>query len=352
LVGALAAGFAFAVNEQQSLGLDLGGKLGGPLFAVAGPTIYPSGSNAGSGTLTAAITDPAGFTPDNFILTKTAGGFEATDLATGQVTALGNGPTVDLDGMTVTVSGTVQIGDAFKLEPTATAAQSFAATISDPSAIAAASPYVVTTGNNVGNVRAAAENPVAGTALPPGAVMVPAARFGQPISIKFTSDTSFEVLSSTNLVIASGTFSATSGAEIAIAYPSPAPMGEVVPISLSPGTAATGDTFALTPGGAGSNGNMVGMAGLATQNLLSGQTFGGAYAALVTSVGSRGQEAKVAAQAAQAVLTQAQHTQQSLSGVNLDEQAAHLVAFQQAYQAAAKVIATAQTLFQSLLNAV
>ena len=85
---------------------------------------------------------------------------------------------------------------------------------------------------------------------------------------------------------------------------------------------------------------------------MSGQTFGSAYAALVTNVGSRGQEAKVAAQAAQAVLTQAQNTQQSLSGVNLDEQAAHLVAYQQAYQAAAKVIATAQTLFQSLLNAV
>ena len=351
-VGGLAATFAAAVNRQQSLGLDLNGNLGEPLFSVAGPTVYPSGSNTGSGTLTAVITDPNSFTPGDFILTKTASGFEATDTATGQQTALAGGPILSLDGMTITVSGTVQNGDTFKLEPTATAAQSLTATVSDPSAVAAAAAYVATPGNNVGNVQATVSTPIASTALPPGTIVVPASEFGQPISIQFTSSSSFEVLSSSNSVIASGSFSAGSGAEIAIAYPAPpAPSGEVVPILLSSGTVATGDTFALTPGGAGSDGNIVGMAGLATQDLSSGQTFGNAYAALVTEVGSQGQAAKVAAQAAQAVLTQAQATQQSVSGVNLDEQAADLVSYQQAYQAAAQVIATTQTLFDSLLTA-
>jgi flagellar hook-associated protein 1 len=351
-VGGLAAGFTFAINQQQSLGLDLNGNLGGPLFSVAGPTVYPSQSNTGSGTLTATISNPAGFTPGDFILTKTSSGFQATDIATGQVTALGNGPTLNLDGITITVSGTVATGDSFKLEPTATAAQSFAATTGDPSAIAAASPYVATAGNNLGSVQTTVGNAVSGGSLPPGTVVVPATNFGQPISIEFTSSSTFQVLSSGNSVIASGSYSATSGAEIAITYPSSAPAGEVVPISLSPGTAVAGDSFAITPGGTGSSGNIVGLAGLATKNLISGQTLGSSYAALVTNVGSRGQEAKVTAQAAQAVLTQAQKTQQSISGVNLDEEAAHLVAYQQAYQAAAKVIATAQTLFDSLLNAV
>jgi flagellar hook-associated protein 1 FlgK len=82
-VGALAAGFASAVNNQQSLGLDLNGNLGGPLFSVAGPIVYASGSNTGSGTLTAAITDPTGFSPADFILTKTASGFQATNTAHG-----------------------------------------------------------------------------------------------------------------------------------------------------------------------------------------------------------------------------------------------------------------------------
>ena len=49
---------------------------------------------------------------------------------------------------------------------------------------------------------------------------------------------------------------------------------------------------------------------------------------------------------------QAQSAQQSVSGVNLDEQAADLVSYQQAYQASAQVIATAQTMFQNLLSAV
>jgi flagellar hook-associated protein 1 len=352
-VGALAATFAAAVNTQQSLGLDLNGNLGGPLFSVAGPAVYPSASNTGSGALTAAITDPNAFQPGDFILTETASGFEATDIANGQETALGNGPTLNLDGMTITVSGAVQTGDSFKLEPTALAAQSFTTTLSDPSAIAAASPYVATAGNNVGNVQATVGAPVSGSALPAGTIVVPAGDFGQPVSIQFTSGTSFNVLSSSNSVIASGSFSATSGAEIAIAYPSPpAPAGEVVPVSLSPGTPAAGDSFALTPGGAGSNGNMVALASLATQDLSQGQTFDNAYAALVTTVGSQGQDAKISAQAAQAVLTQAQSTQQSVSGVNLDEQAADLVSYQQAYQAAAQVIATTQTLFDSLLTAV
>ena len=97
---------------------------------------------------------------------------------------------------------------------------------------------------------------------------------------------------------------------------------------------------------------MTAMAGLATQTLLAGQTLGSAYATLVTTLGSRGQEAQVAAQAAQAVLSRAQTTQQSISGVNLDQEAADLVSYQQAYQAAAQVIAAAQTLFSSLLTAV
>jgi flagellar hook-associated protein 1 FlgK len=295
-------------------------------------------------------------------LTKTTAGFEATNVATGQTTALGNGSVFSLDGMTITVSGAVQAGDSFKLEPTAAAAQSLSVAISDPSAIAAASPYVATAGtlnsdgtitdHNLGNVQATVGGPVASGTLPPGAVPVPSTVFGQPLSIVFTSASDFEVRSSNGSVIASGALNATSGAELAIAYPAPAPAGEVVTVSLSSGTAAAGDSFTLTPGGVGSNGNMVGIAGLATQQLLSRQTLANAYSALVTTVGSRGQEAQVAAQAAQGVLTQAQKSQQSISGVNLGEQAANLVSYQQAYQAAAQVIATAQTLFTSLLSAV
>jgi flagellar hook-associated protein 1 FlgK len=362
-IGALAAGLALAVNTQQSLGLDQNGNLGRPLFSLAGPAVYAATTNRGSGTLSATLSDSAQFVPGDFILTKTAGGFEATNTATGQTTALGNGPTLSLDGMTIAVSGSVQSGDSFKLEPTATAAQTLMVAAADPAAIAAAAPYVVTAGamsgtgtivdTNQGTVQASIGGPLASSALPSGAVMVPASLFGQTLAIVFTSAANFEVRTSAGAIVASGAVSPTVGAEIAIAFPSPpAPGGEVDTVSLSAGTAAPGDTFTLTPGGVGSNGNIAAMAALATQKLVSGQTLGDAYAAFVTALGDNGQEAQIAATAAQGVMARAQQAQQSISGVNLDEQATNLVAYQQAYQAAAQVIAAAQSMFQSLLSAV
>ncbi|HWB51611.1 MAG TPA: flagellar hook-associated protein FlgK [Stellaceae bacterium] len=352
-VGALAAALAAAVNTQQTLGLDLNGAQGAGLFAVGGPTVLADKANTGSGTLTAAITNTNAFLPGNFIVTKTASGYEATNTATGQVSALGSGPSLTLDGMTLAVSGTIDTGDSFEVEPTATAAQTLKLTASDPALIAAASPYVATPGNNLGNVSASAFSAAASGSLPAGAVILPASYFGQNLTVKFTSATSFDVLSAGNTVIASGSFNAGGGAAIGVGYPSPpAPAGEVAAVSLSAGTAAAGDSFSLTPGGINSNGNVLTMTGIASQNIVSGQSLSSAYSVLVGQVGSAGQTAKFNAQAAQGLMGQIQSVQQSISGVNLDEQAADLVSFQQAYQAAAQIIASAQSLFQTLLTAV
>lgn len=352
-VGGIAAALAASMNEQQSLGLDLNGAQGANLFSVGGPSVLAAATNTGGGTLTAAITDTNSFVPGNYIVAKTAGGYQATNIVTGQVTSLGAGPSLSLDGMTLTVSGTINTGDSFEIEPTATAAQTLKVATGDPNAVAAASAYVATPGSNIGNVTASAFSAAASGSLPAGTVIVPGSYFGQNLTVKFTSATAFNVLSPLNTVIGSGTFSASGGAQVAIAYPSPpAPAGEVATFSLSPGTPAAGDTFALTPGGVNSNGNVQAMAGLASQTLISGQTLSSAYAALAAQVGSAGQAANFAAQTAQGVLSQVQTVQQSISGVNLDQQAADLVSYQQAYQAAAQVIASAQTLFQSLLTAI
>jgi flagellar hook-associated protein 1 len=350
-VGGMAVSLAQAVNTQQSLGLDLNGALGSGLFSVGGPSVLAASTNTGSGTLTAAITNTNAFTPGNFIVANTASGFQATNTATGQVTNLGSGPSLALDGMILTVSGTVNIGDSFEVEPTATAAQTLKMVTADPNAVAAASVYVATPGGNIGNVTASAFSPARSGSLPAGTAFVPAANFGQNLTVKFTSATTYNVLSSSNAVIASGSFSAGSGAQIAIRYPGSAPAGEVAVVTLSPGTPAAGDSFVLTPGGIGSNGNILAMTGLSSQNLIAGQTLNNAYAGLVGRI-SAGQTATIAVQTAQGVLSQVTAVQQSISGVNLDEQAANLVQFQQAYQAAAQVIASAQILFQNLLAAV
>ena len=350
-VGALAVAVSSAINQQQSLGLDLNGSLGTSLFSVAGPQVIADTANTGSGTLTAAITNPTAFVPANFIIAKTTSGYEATNTTTGQVTALGNGPNFSLDGMSLTVSGTINTGDTFELEPTAAAAQTFKVVDTDPSTIAAASPYVATPGANLGDVTASTASPASSGSLSAGTPIIPASEFGQNLTIKFTSPTTFNVLSASNAVLASGSFSTTNGAEVAITYPSSAPAGEVAVVTLSSGTAATGDTFSLTPGGPDSNGNIVAMSALSSQNLLSSQTLTSAYATLVSQVGSAGQSANFSVSATQGVLNQVQAVQQSISGVNLDEQAADLVNFQQAYQASAQVIATTQTLFQGLITA-
>lgn len=351
-LGGIAAALAAAMNTQQSLGLDLQGNLGTNLFSVNGPAVIPAQANTGGGSLTATISNANSFQPGDYTVTKTATGYQATDIETGQTTALGSGPALNLDGMSLSVSGAINIGDSFTVEPTANAARTLTVALTNPGGIAAALPYVATPGANLGNVTASAFSAAASGSLPAGAAIVPAAFFGQNLTVQFTSATGFNVVTAGNAVVASGSFSAAGGAQIAIAYPSPAPAGEVATMTLSAGTPAAGDSFAVTPGGVASNGNIVAMSNLAGQNLLSGQTLSSAYASLVGQVGSVGQAASFSAATAQGVLNQAQSVQQSISGVNLDEQAADLVNYQQAYQAAAQVISSAQILFQSLLTAV
>jgi len=74
-------------------------------------------------------------------------------------------------------------------------------------------------------------------------------------------------------------------------------------------------------------------------------------AGLTAEVGSAARRADLAREAQETIQAQAESEREAVSGVNLDEEAANLVRFQQAYQAAAQVIATADTVFQSLLAA-
>jgi flagellar hook-associated protein 1 FlgK len=119
------------------------------------------------------------------------------------------------------------------------------------------------------------------------------------------------------------------------------------------GTPAAGDSFTLSAAdGSSSDGsNAALLAGLSSQALLGGNTLGNANAALVSKVGSQAQQAQSQLAAETSIRSQDQSQRDSISGVNLDEEAASLMQFQQAYQAAAQVISASNTLFESLLNA-
>ena len=119
------------------------------------------------------------------------------------------------------------------------------------------------------------------------------------------------------------------------------------------GTPANGDTFSVAPNVSGTNDNRnaQALAALASQNLVANRTttFAGAYGELVATVGNTASNAQTEQTAQAALLSQAQSQQDAVSGVNLDEEAANLQKYQQAYQAAAKVIAIAGTLFDAIL---
>lgn len=103
---------------------------------------------------------------------------------------------------------------------------------------------------------------------------------------------------------------------------------------------------------AGDNSNVLALAGLQTRNLVAGDTtsFQGAYGQLVSQVGNKTRELEATSVAAGGLLTEATQTLQSESGVNLDEEATNLLRYQQAYQAAAKVMDIASKLFDTLLS--
>jgi len=138
-------------------------------------------------------------------------------------------------------------------------------------------------------------------------------------------------------------------------FPTPGALDYGYRISLS-GAAASGDTFTVNynASGVADNRNALLLAALQTTNTVANGTtsYQGAYSQMVSDVGNRASEIQIQSKAQDALVQQAVSAQQSLSGVNLDEEAANLIRFQQAYQASSKVIAIAGKLFDEIIAAV
>jgi flagellar hook-associated protein 1 FlgK len=120
------------------------------------------------------------------------------------------------------------------------------------------------------------------------------------------------------------------------------------------GPAATGDRFTVSynSGAVADNRNALLLAGLQTVNTIGNGTanYQSAYSQMVSQVGNRSRSIQVQGAAQDALVKQTQESQQSLSGVNLDEEAANLLRYQQAYQASGRVLQIASTLFDAILE--
>lgn len=327
------------VNTQNQAGLDLNGQPGQALLAVGGPAVLPSTHNTGSASVSASVSDLGGLTTSNYYLKYNGTAWTMVDTASGAAAALttstsGGVTTLTGGGLTMTVTGTAQAGDEFLVEPTANAVNGMSLTTTDPTKIAAAGPLVSS---------AAAGN--TGTASIQSAVVPSLATWTQgDYTIGFSGSAAYTVTDAAGATVATGTY--TPGTPISF---------EGINVTLA-GTPAAGDSFAVNynANDAGDNSNALLLANVMNVNVLNGgsESLAGAVRSYVGTVGTQTGQAQNGATAQQSAMSSAQSAQQSVSGVNLDEEAANMVQYEQAYQAAAQIIAASETLFTSLLGAV
>jgi flagellar hook-associated protein 1 FlgK len=343
-LGQLAAGLGLALNAQQALGLDLSGASGAPVFAIQAPQALPANGNArdASGAFVSSvsltITDPSALEASEYLLKPdraNAGQYVVTRLADGKsFSPVADGDTID--GFQITFGANApQAGESFLLKPVSNAASDIGVTMKNPRGIAAANPVTgVVNPANTGTVAITSLAVLAAPASPDGY---------QAMTLRFTDDSgAYELVDANDAVLQAGSFS-----------PGQAITYDGVALSLS-GVPRAGDRIGLTPTAypGASNGNALRVDELASRGLIGGLTVADAHANLLADVGVRVQGAMAAADKSAAVAANAKSDLATEVGVNLDEEAARLIQFQQHYQAAAKMLQTSQTLFDALMASV
>jgi flagellar hook-associated protein 1 FlgK len=337
-LGLIAVSLASAFNGQNAMGVDADGNLGGDFFARLSPQVGYSSANAGAATLAASFADASALKARDYELRFDGGAWSLTDAVTGQpVTMTGAGTAADpfvFEGIAVAVSGAAAAGDRFQVRPVGDAAGRFAVALGDPAGIAAASP--VRTARDLANLSDA-------TIALAGIADVTDPSLRAPAELRFESATTFRIYDAVGTDL-SGPLAYTSGADVTF-------NGWTVRVT---GTAAAGDRFDVLPTGPGSadNANALALARAGSRGLLSGGqvSVDDLAARLVSTVGAAALRGQQDAGVQAALREQAELDIQSASGVNLDEEASNLLRYQQAYQAASKIIAIADDLFQSLLG--
>jgi len=293
-----------------------------------------------------ALTDASALTASDYRLAYDGVNYTLTRLADNTAQTFGALPQT-IDGLQIGLAaGAAAAGDSFLVQPTRYAAAQIEVAITDPRKVAAAAP--IGTAAAMSNLGAARISPgaVDGTYL--------AAPLGGALTLTYASATgTFSGFPPTQPVtVTSG------GVSTTYAPGAPVPYADGATISFGgislviSGTPANNDTFSVAPNAnpVGDNRNAVLLSELQTSRLVGGQaTLDGAFAQMVGSVGATTHRAQIEADAQDALLTQAQRAEQEVSGVNLDEEAANLQRYQQAYQAASKVLAIAATLFDTIL---
>ncbi len=339
-LGRVAITLAHSFNAQHQLGVDLNGDMGVNFFTVPSPKVTSALTNNPTSSITTSISDYGALTASDYQFSYDGTNYTLTRLSDNTsistLIAPSGGAPLMLDGISVT-GATILINERFRIQPTVNGAKDIAVNINDTSKIAAAGPNrtnAATTNTGTGKISAGTVNPLP---LDPD--------LQQPLTITFHTpyDGQYDVtgtgtgLPATNQAYAEG-------ADISF-------NGYTFQISGSP---AAGDIFTIAPNlnGSADNRNALLLGALQTKNTVENGTasYQSAYGQLVSQIGNKTRELEVTSKSQANFLTQIENTIQSTSGVNLDEEAANLMRFQQAYQAASKIIEMSNTLFDSILR--
>ncbi|MEP7298387.1 MAG: flagellar hook-associated protein FlgK [Burkholderiales bacterium] len=349
LLGQMASALSGAVNTQQSLGLDLSQPAGpgAPIFAVGPARVLDAAGNTGNATLTVTVNNAAQLQASDYALRFDGANYTLTRSVDGATVpgspftpaALAAG--VQFDGVTLQLTGGASAtNDRFLLQPVGASAQYMQAVLGSSKGLAAASPFTgsVAAGNT-------------GTATVNSLVAVnPAYNGALSAAVTFTSNTGNYTWTMSDATTGTGTWTAGS------------------PISLNgfelklDGVPRSGDVVNVAPtvAVAANNGNALAFSRLASTGIVAApggastsappMTITDAYAGALADVGMRVQGGKTAASMSSAAASQAETARSSSAGVNLDEEAARLIQFQQSYQAAAKILQVAQAVFTTILQ--
>lgn len=349
-LGRVAIALADSFNAQQHLGVDLNGAVGEDFFSQASPGVMSNSRNTGPG-VSASFADTSQLTLSDYRLDVGAGAsFTVTRLSDKQIVTPVAGNIYDgvkLDFGTATPTA----GDSFLIQPTKTGARDLTVVLTDPAKVAAAAPIV--TGNAAANSGSGAIS--AGTVV----AAYLATPLAPTLALGYNSATNqisgFPAGVPVTVTLANGTpdpASPYTGG--AVTYSPGASMSfSGITVAIS-GTPANGDYFTINKntGGVSDGRNALLLGALQNKKTMGNGTasFSDAYGQLVSTVGNKARQLQIANTAQTSLTAQIRSAQQSVSGVNQDEETANLLMFQQMYQANAKVIQTASTMFDAVLG--
>ena len=380
-LGRLAMAMGAALNEQNSLGLTLQGNPGTALFAFSQST--PGYSNIPGFQLeppSATVSLDSAKDAKLLVASDYRIVFDDT-LGSSKLVRLSDGVTRNLadlaidpatggykaDGLVFTLDSSAvgRKSQSILFQPYNKASHELQAIIHNPDDLAIAN--MVSANINSGNKgtlqlsQLAVQAPVAPQTSP----NIPAA--GKPIALRFNADGTVSYADQATIDAVGFDW----GSAPKVLDPNSSPPGSVLkyqsgaPIQINgwsitlTGTPSANDTVTvnnakdLGDGYKLNAGNAAAFLNLRDKAVFdNGTTLSDGFSSVMATVGSRAQSARYAAELSASVAANLDADRTSISGVNLDEEAARLLQFQQAYQASAKIIQTAQTLFETVLSAV